>query len=61
MANVEDEKRLAAEASAELVEDGMTLGLGTGSTVAYLLARARAPTALAPVRGHVAPHREGGH
>jgi ribose 5-phosphate isomerase A len=37
MANVDDEKRLAAEASAELVEDGMTLGLGTGSTVAYLL------------------------
>jgi ribose 5-phosphate isomerase A len=37
MANVEEEKRLAAEASAELVEDGMTLGLGTGSTVAYLL------------------------
>jgi ribose 5-phosphate isomerase A len=31
------EKRLAAEAAAELVEDGMTLGLGTGSTVAYLL------------------------
>jgi len=37
MANVEEEKRLAAEASAELVEDGMTVGLGTGSTVAYLL------------------------
>ena len=34
---VEDEKRLAAEAAAELVEDGMTVGLGTGSTVAYLL------------------------
>jgi ribose 5-phosphate isomerase A len=32
-----DEKRLAAEAAAELVEDGMTVGLGTGSTVAYLL------------------------
>ena len=31
------EKRLAAEAAAELVEDGMTVGLGTGSTVAYLL------------------------
>jgi ribose 5-phosphate isomerase A len=37
MATVEDEKRLAAEASAELVEGGMTVGLGTGSTVAYLL------------------------
>jgi ribose 5-phosphate isomerase A len=31
------EKRLAAEAAAELVEDGMTIGLGTGSTVAHLL------------------------
>ena len=28
---------LAAEAAAELVEDGMTVGLGTGSTVAHLL------------------------
>lgn len=33
----DDEKRLAAEAAAELVEDGVTVGLGTGSTVAYLL------------------------
>jgi ribose 5-phosphate isomerase A len=32
-----DEKRLAAEAAADLVEPGMTLGLGTGSTVAFLL------------------------
>src|ERR1700745_4147064 len=31
------EKQLAAEAPAELVEDGMTVGLGTGSTVAFLL------------------------
>jgi ribose 5-phosphate isomerase A len=31
------EKRLAAEAAAELVEDGMLVGLGTGSTVGYLL------------------------
>jgi ribose 5-phosphate isomerase A len=31
------EKRLAAEAAAELVEDGMTVGLGTGSTVTHLL------------------------
>ena len=31
------EKRLAAEAAAELVEDGMSVGLGTGSTVAHLL------------------------
>jgi ribose 5-phosphate isomerase A len=33
----DDEKRLAAEAAAELVETGMTVGLGTGSTVAHLL------------------------
>jgi ribose 5-phosphate isomerase A len=33
----EQEKRRAAEASAELVQDGMLVGLGTGSTVAYLL------------------------
>jgi ribose 5-phosphate isomerase A len=31
------EKRAAAEAAAALVEDGMTVGLGTGSTVAFLL------------------------
>ncbi len=33
----DEEKRLAAEAAAELVENGMTIGLGTGSTVAHLL------------------------
>jgi ribose 5-phosphate isomerase A len=33
----EEEKRLVAEAAAELVEDGMVLGLGTGSTVARFL------------------------
>lgn len=31
------EKRRAAEAAAELVDDGMIVGLGTGSTVGYLL------------------------
>jgi ribose 5-phosphate isomerase A len=36
-AELEREKRLAAEAAAELVQDGMMVGLGTGSTVAYLL------------------------
>jgi ribose 5-phosphate isomerase A len=36
-AGAETEKRIAAEAAAELVEDGMTIGLGTGSTVAHLL------------------------
>jgi ribose 5-phosphate isomerase A len=36
------EKRAAGEAAAELVEEGMTLGLGTGSTAAFfLLALAR--------------------
>jgi ribose 5-phosphate isomerase A len=35
--DVESEKRRAAEAAAQLVEDGMTVGLGTGSTAAYLL------------------------
>lgn len=37
MSAAETEKRIAAEAAAELVEDGMTVGLGTGSTVAFLL------------------------
>ena len=37
MSAAETEKRIAAEAAAELVEDGMTVGLGTGSTVAELL------------------------
>ena len=37
MSDGDNEKRLAAEAAAELVEDGMTVGLGTGSTVAFLL------------------------
>jgi ribose 5-phosphate isomerase A len=35
--SVAHEKQLAAEAAAQLVEDGMIVGLGTGSTVAYLL------------------------
>ncbi len=35
--DAESEKRLAAEAAAELVFDGMAVGLGTGSTVAHLL------------------------
>ncbi|HXV95918.1 MAG TPA: ribose 5-phosphate isomerase A [Gaiellaceae bacterium] len=34
----DDEKRLAAQAASELVEDGMRVGLGTGSTVAHFLA-----------------------
>ena len=35
--NFEQEKRVAAEAAAGLVEDGMLVGLGTGTTVAQLL------------------------
>ena len=34
---VEGEKRLAAEEASELVEDGMLVGLGTGTTIAFLL------------------------
>ena len=34
---IEREKQVAAEAAAELVEDGMTVGLGSGTTVAFLL------------------------
>ena len=35
--SIEREKQVAAEAAAGLVENGMTVGLGTGSTVAFLL------------------------
>jgi ribose 5-phosphate isomerase A len=37
MAYAEQEKRVAAETAAGLVEPGMMVGLGTGTTVAYLL------------------------
>lgn len=37
MDNLEAAKRLAAAASLELVEDGMKLGLGTGSTARHLV------------------------
>jgi ribose 5-phosphate isomerase A len=45
--NVETEKRHAGELAAQLVTDGMRVGLGTGSTVAYVLAALgeRAPDA----------------
>jgi ribose 5-phosphate isomerase A len=36
-ADLEHEKRIAAEAAALLVEDGMVVGLGTGSTAAYFI------------------------
>jgi ribose 5-phosphate isomerase A len=35
--NLDAEKKVAAEAAAELVSDGMRVGLGSGSTVAHLL------------------------
>jgi ribose 5-phosphate isomerase A len=35
--DADSEKRIAAVAAAELVQDGMTVGLGSGSTVAHLL------------------------
>lgn len=37
MGSQDEGKRLAAVAAAERVQDGMLVGLGTGSTVAYLL------------------------
>jgi ribose 5-phosphate isomerase A len=37
-ADLEHEKRIAAEAAALLVEDGMIVGLGTGSTASYFIA-----------------------
>ena len=37
MADAEAEKRAAAQAAAAWVRDGMTVGLGTGSTVAHFL------------------------
>lgn len=45
MAGIEDEKRLAAETAAALVEDGATVGLGTGST-SELFVRALAERSL---------------
>ena len=35
--DVESDKRAAAVAAARIIEDGMTIGLGSGSTVAHLL------------------------
>lgn len=37
--SIEQEKRLAGEAAAELVESGMIVGLGTGSTAAFAVRR----------------------
>ena len=54
------EKRIAAEAAAALVEDGMRVGLGTGSTVAYLLPALARRGLDAALRGDVAGDRGGG-
>lgn len=35
--NQDEQKRLAAEAALEYIEDGVTLGVGTGSTVNFLI------------------------
>ena len=55
--DAEQEKKAAAEAAAMLVEDGMLVGLGTGSTVAYLLPALAAPQPVAcgASRPHHAP------
>jgi ribose 5-phosphate isomerase A len=34
--DIEREKQRAAEAAADLVQDGMIVGVGTGTTLAYL-------------------------
>jgi ribose 5-phosphate isomerase A len=56
----EDHKRAAAIAAAEEIEDGMRLGLGTGSTVAHLLPAiaARGFTRLRCVATSIATERQ---
>jgi ribose 5-phosphate isomerase A len=56
----DEEKRIAAAAAAELVEDGMTVGLGTGSTVALLLPAiaARGPSGIRCVATSVATEQQ---
>lgn len=39
MTDAENAKRLAGERAAELIEDGMTVGLGTGSTAYFMVER----------------------
>ncbi|HEX7269165.1 MAG TPA: hypothetical protein VF256_17325 [Streptosporangiaceae bacterium] len=53
--SIEREKQVAAEAAADLAENHMTVGLGTGSTVAFLLPawRAGRSTFSAPPRRRV--------
>jgi ribose 5-phosphate isomerase A len=54
---LEREKQVAAEAAAQLVHDGMTVGLGTGSTVAFLLP-ALAKRSLDIICAATSPHTE---
>ena len=63
-ATIERHKDAAARGAAEIVQDGMRVGLGTGSTVAYLLsalgeraAQLRGPALSRPPRR---PHRSPG-
>lgn len=48
--SADDQKRLSGEAAAELVESGMTVGLGTGSTAAWFV-KALAARGLKDIRG----------
>ena len=58
MTDPDRSKRDAGEAAALLVEPGMRVGLGTGSTVAYLLAAlARRGAARPALRGDLGRHR----
>jgi ribose 5-phosphate isomerase A len=57
--SIDHEKQLAAQAAAALVETGMTVGLGTGSTVAFLLpALAARHLAIRCVATSVPTHRK---
>ena len=48
--SADDQKRIAGEAAAELVENGMVVGLGTGSTAAWFV-KALAARKLSEIRG----------
>ncbi|ENZ82526.1 MULTISPECIES: ribose-5-phosphate isomerase RpiA [Caulobacter] len=50
MSSADDQKRLSGEAAAELVENGMVVGLGTGSTAAWFV-KALAARGLSDIRG----------
>jgi ribose 5-phosphate isomerase A len=50
MSSAEDQKRISGQAAAELVENGMVVGLGTGSTAAWFV-KALAARGLSDIRG----------